>query len=164
MPCTEEVRVISEHFVKHIYIKGYKCFSDFSAKGLGRVNLISGKNNVGKTAFMEAVLINLNAKDSKVIIATFDTLNILRTKIDQIVNAEDSLINLEKNLDALEIKTNINTVISNIDRSQILLNFDVNLNGNNSRITETEVLEFFKSRTAFRMEAAYIGSISRANA
>ena len=43
-----------EHFIKNIKIKNFKCFEDFQAEGFGRVNLISGKNNVGKTAFMEA--------------------------------------------------------------------------------------------------------------
>ena len=43
-----------EHFIKEIEIKNYKLFKDFKAKGFGRVNLIGGKNNVGKTAFMEA--------------------------------------------------------------------------------------------------------------
>ena len=42
------------HFIKNIEIKNFKCFEDFKAEGFGRVNLIGGKNNVGKTAFMEA--------------------------------------------------------------------------------------------------------------
>jgi len=45
------------HFIKEIEIKHFKCFADFKAEGFGRVNLIGGKNNVGKTAFMEAVLL-----------------------------------------------------------------------------------------------------------
>ncbi len=49
------------HFIKNIEIKNFKCFEDFKAKGFGRVNLIGGKNNVGKTAFMEALyLYNTN--------------------------------------------------------------------------------------------------------
>jgi len=47
-----------EHFIKNIEIKNFKCFEDFKAEGFGRVNLIGGKNNVGKTAFMEAVYIS----------------------------------------------------------------------------------------------------------
>ena len=48
-----------EHFIKEIEIKNYKLFKDFKAEGFGRVNLIGGKNNVGKTAFMEACRINI---------------------------------------------------------------------------------------------------------
>ena len=51
----------NKHFIKNIEIKNFKCFKDFKAEGFGRVNLIGGKNNVGKTAFMEAVyLYNTN--------------------------------------------------------------------------------------------------------
>ena len=48
---------MSDHFIKNIEIKNFKCFKDFKAEGFGRVNLIGGKNNVGKTAFMEACYI-----------------------------------------------------------------------------------------------------------
>ena len=49
---------MSEHFIKNIEIKNFKCFKDFKAEGFGRVNLIGGKNNVGKTAFMEACFLS----------------------------------------------------------------------------------------------------------
>jgi hypothetical protein len=40
---------------QEIEISGYRCFSTFKASGLGRVNLFVGRNNSGKTAFLEAV-------------------------------------------------------------------------------------------------------------
>ena len=36
-------------------IKNFRCFSDIAIEGLERVNLITGKNNVGKTALIEAL-------------------------------------------------------------------------------------------------------------
>ncbi len=45
---------MSEHFIKNIEIEKFKCFDNFKAEGFERVNLITGENNVGKTAFMEA--------------------------------------------------------------------------------------------------------------
>ncbi|RUM70726.1 MAG: hypothetical protein DSZ07_01885 [Sulfurovum sp.] len=54
-----------EHFIKNIEIKNFKCFENFKAEGFGRVNLIGGKNNVGKTAFMEAVCTNIFTIDLK---------------------------------------------------------------------------------------------------
>jgi hypothetical protein len=36
-------------------VQNYKCFEDLSFDGLGRVNLIAGANNVGKTALLEAL-------------------------------------------------------------------------------------------------------------
>jgi AAA15 family ATPase/GTPase len=42
----------------NISIKNFRCFSESSFKGFNRVNLIGGKNNAGKTALLEALLIN----------------------------------------------------------------------------------------------------------
>lgn len=53
---------MNEHFIKEIEIKNYKCFTDFKAQGFARINLIGGKNNVGKTAFMEACYISVQEK------------------------------------------------------------------------------------------------------
>lgn len=50
---------MQEHFLRNIEIIDYKCFKNFKAKDFKRINLISGKNNVGKTAFLESLLINL---------------------------------------------------------------------------------------------------------
>ncbi|MBN2824120.1 MAG: AAA family ATPase [Campylobacterales bacterium] len=50
---------MNTHFITEIEIQNYKCFEDFKAEGFGRVNLIGGKNNVGKTAFMEACYLSL---------------------------------------------------------------------------------------------------------
>ena len=55
---------MSDHFIKNIEIKNFKCFDNFKAEGFGRVNLIGGKNNVGKTAFMEACFLS-RAEDTK---------------------------------------------------------------------------------------------------
>ena len=52
-------------FIKSIDIKNYKCFENFKADGFKRVNLIGGKNNVGKTAFMEAMFIPNSISYSK---------------------------------------------------------------------------------------------------
>jgi len=61
---------MSEHFIKNIEIKNFKCFEDFKAEGFGHVNLIGGKNNVGKTAFMEAIYLNNDKNNLKHIIRT----------------------------------------------------------------------------------------------
>jgi len=55
---------MSEHFIKWINIVDFKCFHNFEAKDFQRVNLIGGKNNVGKTAFMEACFLADQLKNS----------------------------------------------------------------------------------------------------
>jgi len=54
-PELKQMMVITE-----IEIKNFKCFENFKVNGFKRINLIGGKNNVGKTAFLEACYINLN--------------------------------------------------------------------------------------------------------
>jgi len=55
---------MSEHFIRNIEIRNFKCFENFSAEGFGHVNLVGGKNNVGKTAFMEACYTNIFSHES----------------------------------------------------------------------------------------------------
>ncbi len=46
---------MNNHFINNIKIENFKCFDNLHVDGIERVNLIGGKNNVGKTAFLEAV-------------------------------------------------------------------------------------------------------------
>jgi AAA15 family ATPase/GTPase len=39
-------------------IQNFRCFSQSKFSGFGRINLIGGQNNVGKTAFLEALYLN----------------------------------------------------------------------------------------------------------
>lgn len=41
-------------------LKNFRCFQNFTLEPLERVNLIAGKNNVGKTSLLEAIFIFLN--------------------------------------------------------------------------------------------------------
>jgi len=51
-----------QNLLKNIEIKDFKCFKDFKADGFKRVNLIGGKNNVGKTAFMEVCYLGITTQ------------------------------------------------------------------------------------------------------
>jgi AAA15 family ATPase/GTPase len=101
---------MNEHFIKEIEIKNYKCFIDFKAQGFARVNLIGGKNNVGKTAFMEACYIVSNAKNSliKVKLPTItDVLNQLETNInsnkENVENSQSVYFNIIESLIVIEL-------------------------------------------------------------
>lgn len=43
--------------LKNIEIIDYKCFKDFKLDGLSQINIISGGNNVGKTALLEVLFV-----------------------------------------------------------------------------------------------------------
>ncbi len=55
---------MNKNFINEIEIKNYKCFKNFKTTNFSRINLISGKNNVGKTAFLEACYINVYSHNS----------------------------------------------------------------------------------------------------
>ena len=73
---------MNEHFIRNIEIKNFKCFEDFKAEGFGRVNLIGGKNNVGKTAFMEACYLELSRKKAKDFVQASIILELHRNSLD----------------------------------------------------------------------------------
>ncbi len=52
---------------KTFRVKNFRCFKDLQINDLGRVNLIAGKNNTGKTALMEAMYVLDGNYDSKTI-------------------------------------------------------------------------------------------------
>jgi len=81
---------MNNHFIKNIEIKNFKCFEDFTAEGFGRVNLIGGKNNVGKTAFMEAVYVNVCSKNTSNLLYA---LSIIERNRDRL-NINDNEINI----------------------------------------------------------------------
>ncbi|HEY9703347.1 MAG TPA: AAA family ATPase, partial [Allocoleopsis sp.] len=43
--------------LKQIYIENFRCLEKTTIKGFSNINLIGGKNNIGKTALLEALLI-----------------------------------------------------------------------------------------------------------
>ena len=54
-PKRERRESIRSKMIKSIKIEGYRGFSEFEMRGLGRVNLLVGTNNSGKTSALEAI-------------------------------------------------------------------------------------------------------------
>ncbi|MCB4763482.1 MAG: AAA family ATPase [Sulfurovum sp.] len=95
-----------EHFIKNIKIKNFKCFKEFKAEGFGRVNLIGGKNNVGKTAFMEALELHIASTD--VFALTFSLYRLVRRR--QSSNRRDRYFELDfMYKDSSKMQLNVNT-------------------------------------------------------
>lgn len=55
---------------KDIKIRNFRCFDKLDVSNFGKINLISGKNNVGKTALLEALFLNSSPRP--------DTISLLR--------------------------------------------------------------------------------------
>ena len=57
---------------KSFRVKNFRCFKDLQINDLGRVNLIAGKNNTGKTALMEALFLQTKPIKSGVLASIQD--------------------------------------------------------------------------------------------
>ena len=55
---------------KSFRVKNFRCFKDLQINDLGRVNLIAGKNNTGKTALLEAMYLHSGNRDVKTLLRT----------------------------------------------------------------------------------------------
>ncbi len=108
---------MDKHLLTEIEIKDFKCFKDFKADGFKRVNLIGGKNNVGKTAFMEACYINVHSDDISYFLFSLEGVNFSRNNLEYIeqgYSKTDKIINIENN--RIEVNSNIkNTKFKIID-------------------------------------------------
>jgi AAA15 family ATPase/GTPase len=88
---------MSKHFIKKISIKGFKCFDDFSSNNFQRVNFIGGKNNIGKTSFLEACYINTNSENIEKFINSLFNIKFSRENINLLFEGSRfSNKNLEK--------------------------------------------------------------------
>jgi predicted ATPase len=57
----------SDLLLDSLEIQGYRCFENLTIEKLGRVNLIVGKNNVGKTALLESLWVYSNQNNPRVL-------------------------------------------------------------------------------------------------
>ena len=116
------------HFIKNIEIKNFKCFEDFKAEGFGRVNLIGGKNNVGKTAFMESLFIaSENNSETLLFINSFIFLEELRglLTIDDI-HTIGNVINIFEKFNNLKILTDSFSLNLEVRKSELESKYFIN--------------------------------------
>jgi len=108
---------MNKHFIKNIEIKNFKCFEDFKAEGFGRINLIGGKNNVGKTAFMEAVYISNSKNNIENIITRRYIADILWDLWNEIGKkfVNNFIKEKKKDYEDIEIKSNLNDLKVDIE-------------------------------------------------
>jgi len=52
--------------IKSIEINNFRCFNESKFSGFQSINLIGGKNNAGKTAFLESIFLNTSPKVSSI--------------------------------------------------------------------------------------------------
>lgn len=52
--------------LESLSIKNFRCFKEFKIDSLNKINLITGRNNAGKTALLEALFLLLGAKTAEI--------------------------------------------------------------------------------------------------
>ena len=105
---------MSEHFIKNISIKKFKCFDNFNAHDFQRVNLIGGKNNIGKTSFLEACYINANAGNIENLIKSILDIKFARENInllfDNLKLSRESMEGFIEGSSGIFVETNIRKI------------------------------------------------------
>ncbi len=87
---------------KEFKIKNFRCFEDFEIKNLKRINLFAGKNNVGKTALLEALFIHAGGFNPELLIRVNTFRGIETIKVDLYDKSVFSLNFLFLNFDTLK--------------------------------------------------------------
>jgi len=99
---------MDKHLLTEIEIKDFKCFKDFKADGFKRVNLIGGKNNVGKTAFLEACYVNASAKNIKSYVGSLRAIKVMRENLNILSGDKVDIKKYIEQSKNIFIKSNIN--------------------------------------------------------
>jgi len=95
--------------INTVDLTNFKCFEQLHVEGLQRVNLISGKNNIGKTSFMEGLEISVSSSDS------FD----LAANISKIVRRRQRNVREDSRFFEFDIAYNNQTVSITTDAKKI---------------------------------------------
>lgn len=150
---------MTEHFVGYIKIKHYKCFDDFSAEGFKRVNLIGGRNNVGKTALMEALFVSAGSRNTQDVMLRLNFLNYCRIWADVVDNIKSLLDKLKSASESTTFSTNLCSIQYGFDEvNEIPGKYKIIFNESSLEVTESDFKEVMKSARSSIMNAAYIPS------
>ena len=129
---------MNEHFLTAIEIKRFKCFTDIKTSGFKRVNLIGGKNNIGKTAFMEACFINVSSINVNTMITAIIGVKFYRENLNLFYKDIDK----QKLLDATRsyvAKSNLSHNAFSIIEKDARKTYQLSINGESKDINAKEL-------------------------
>jgi len=116
---------MNKNFIQNIQIQNYKCFNNLEVDNLKRVNLLSGKNNIGKTAFLEAI--ELFVSSQKIYDVVINIINLLsrRQNKDRVLNNEIEFDLVNYKNDSLEIKIDNKLLTMKLIEPDLNQKFDI---------------------------------------
>jgi AAA15 family ATPase/GTPase len=123
--------------IKSIKVSNYKNLDGFEFDGFGRINLITGKNNIGKSNLLEAI--HLGVSPSEKAFSTILLSRGIRINSKTMSQLENSFMNKEKSIDisidsykiSIEIDDKIETFLKNDKDINELNLFDDIIHSNN---------------------------------
>ncbi|WP_321777706.1 AAA family ATPase [Sulfurimonas sp.] len=140
-----------DNHLTEIEIKDFKCFKDFKADGFKRVNLIGGKNNVGKTAFMEACYVNVRALNIKSFIGALHGIKFMRENLNILAGENANSKKYIEQSNKIFTKSNVNLAFFEIEDmegvKQYIFDFNkqyikVNINDFSYETSDFENIDF----------------------
>jgi len=76
-------------FLEYIELVDFKCFKNFRVDNLKRVNLIGGKNNIGKTAFLEGCFVNAKSVNINALAVSIFNIKYMRENLNILSDLSD---------------------------------------------------------------------------
>ncbi|MBK8454367.1 MAG: AAA family ATPase [Thiofilum sp.] len=113
---------MSQHGIETIKIENFKCFESLEINGFKRVNLVGGKNNVGKTALLEALELVSNSYNPYIL--AYLTWTLLRRRQDKgylendLFHDNSISFKLNSNLNQVEINRDISDLTNHLFKQQ----------------------------------------------
>lgn len=133
--------------IDNIKIEKYKCFDDFSAGGLKRINLIGGINNAGKTAFIEACYLVATAKNIKNFLFSLTSIEKERDRLNFSVSDEINIIDILTTNKFISIDS-LNHIKLKVKEESYATTLDINLNSKLFHIDFNPLISFTASEKA----------------
>lgn len=106
---------MNKHFLKEIQINKFKGFTDFKVNNLKQVNLIGGKNNIGKTSFMEASYINVTGSNINLLVSALYNMKYRRENLNILTSVALKSIHFSNAVSGINGEANMSQEISFIN-------------------------------------------------
>lgn len=129
--------------IKQFKIENFRGFQSFTIDGLKSLNVIIGKNNVGKTAFLEALFLHIGANNPD-----------LPRTIDSFRGIEKYELKAESIWSALFYKLNLQqkAVLTSVDKFNKRRMLEISLNKGEKSITDKKIIESASSAALYEYD------------
>lgn len=109
---------MTSHFLDEVFVEKFKCHSQLTVNGFKHINVFSGKNNVGKTAFLEFLNENNQHKNTGFIRDSFFEFEFKKSTIrtaNPRTEFVDNLLEVQEKLEKDNIFSEVKNIINSFD-------------------------------------------------